>query len=247
MASGRPEPGPGPPRPIVGITSYATSARWGPWDMPAALVPLSYCDAVVRAGGRPVVVPPVADGAQETIAALDALILAGGNDIDPSAYGEAPDPATTGTQRLRDDAEIALLAEARRVDLPVLGICRGMQLINVGYGGTLEQHLPDRLGSERHRETWGTFSDHAVNVVEGSLLQTLLGRSVTIKSSHHQAPARIGEGLVLVAAATPDETREAVEDPRQRFLVGVLWHPEEGDDDTLIAALVAAAREFRAR
>ena len=229
-------------RPVVGITSYATRATWGPWDLPAALIPLSYCVAIEEAGGRPVILPPTLSGVQETLDSLDAVIFTGGNDIDAAVYGAATDTETTGTHRLRDDAELALLAGALERDMPVLGICRGMQLINVAYGGTLEQHLPSRLGSERHRERWGTFSEHAVNITDDSLLGTILGASTTVKSSHHQAPERIGEGLKVVATAAPDGTREGLEDQTKAFVLGVLWHPEEADDPRLITALVEAAR-----
>ena len=229
-------------RPVVGITSYATQATWGPWNLPAALIPLSYCNAIEQAGGRPVVLPPTLNGVRETLDSLDAIIFTGGNDLDPAVYGATPSSETTGTQRLRDDAELALLAGALERDMPVLGICRGMQLINVAYGGTLEQHLPARLGSERHRERWGTFSEHAVNITDDSLLGTILGASTTVKSSHHQAPERIGAGLNVVATAAPDGTREGVEDQTKAFVLGVLWHPEESDDPRLISALIEAAR-----
>jgi putative glutamine amidotransferase len=229
-------------RPVVGVTSYATDATWGPWSLPAALIPLSYLNAIEDAGGRALVIPPSLVGVQETLDSLDAIIFTGGNDIDPSVYGAETDPETTGTMRLRDDAELALMEGALGRDMPVLGICRGMQLINVAYGGTLEQHLPARLGHEGHRELWGTFSEHAVTIVPDSLLGTILGTSTHIKSSHHQAPEKVGVGLRIVANASKDGTREGVEDPAKAFVLGVLWHPEEADDPRLITALVEAAR-----
>ena len=232
-------------RPVIGITSYATQAQWGPWDLPAALLPLSYCEAIDRVGGRPLVVPPSADGVAETLDALDGLILSGGNDIDPNVYGAPTDVQTTSTQRRRDDAELLLARAALARDMPVLGICRGMQIINIAYGGSLEQHLPDRLGSERHRERWGAFSEHAVDVTPGSRLCGILGPRPVVKSSHHQAPDRIGDGLVLVGTAEPDGTWEAVEDPGKAFAIGLLWHPEEADDMSIFEALVAAAATYR--
>jgi putative glutamine amidotransferase len=232
-------------RPVIGITSYATQAKWGPWDLPAALLPWSYCDALESVGARPVVLPPSLFGITETLDAIDGLILSGGNDIDPGAYGAEPHPETTATQPLRDEAEIALAREAIARDMPVLGVCRGMQIINLAYGGSLEQHLPDRLGSERHRETWGTFSEHAVDVRDGSRLRDILGPNPVVKSSHHQAPDRIGNGLELVGTAEPDGTWEAIEDPTKAFAIGLLWHPEEADDMSIFEALVAAARVYR--
>ena len=198
-----------------------------------------------RVGARPVVLPPSLVGVTETLDAIDGLILSGGNDIDPGTYGAEPHPETTATQPLRDEAEIALAREAIARDMPVLGVCRGMQVINLAYGGSLEQHLPDRLGSERHRETWGTFSEHAVDVRDGSRLRDILGPNPVVKSSHHQAPDRIGDGLELVGTAEPDGTWEAIEDPKKAFTIGLLWHPEEADDMSIFEALVAAARVYR--
>ena len=233
-------------RPIIGITSYATRASWGPWDLPAALLPWSYCEVLERVGARPLVIPPSNVGARETLDAIDGLILSGGNDVDPEVYGAQAHPETTSTQRLRDEAELALAREAISRDMPVLGICRGMQILNIAYGGSLEQHLPDRLGSERHRETWGTFSEHAVDVAPGSRLSTILGASPVVKSSHHQAPDRIGDGLQLVGTAEPDGTWEAIEDPSKAFAIGLLWHPEEAEDMAIFEALIAAASTYRA-
>lgn len=232
-------------RPVVGVTSYATEATWGPWSLPAALIPLSYLNAIEHAGGRGLVIPPSLVGVEETLDSLDALLFTGGNDIDPSVYGAETDPATSGTQLLRDEAELALLKGALERDMPVLGVCRGMQLINVAYGGTLEQHLPARLGHEGHRELWGTFSEHAVTITEDSLLGAIIGPSTQVKSSHHQAPETVGDGLTLVAHAADDGTREGLWDPAKTFVLGVLWHPEEADDPRLIMALVQAARGRR--
>jgi gamma-glutamyl-gamma-aminobutyrate hydrolase PuuD len=216
---------------LIGITSYAEEASWGHWTLPAALVPLSYVRSVELAGGRPIVVPPADDGVDETLDALDGLILSGGADLDPAAE--------------RDRGELALLTGALERDLPVLAICRGMQLLNVAQGGNLHQHLPDVVGHEGHRETLGAFSEHAVRIAPGSRAAGILGEEARIKSTHHQAPDRIGDGLEPVGWAE-DGTVEALERTRGAFAVGVLWHPEEGEDKRLFDALVEEARRFRA-
>lgn len=230
---------------MIGITSYAQAARWGAWDLPAALIPLMYVEAVERAGGRALVVPPSEDTAEETLDLLDGVVFSGGADVDPAAYGAEPHPLTDPPQERRDRAELALLAAALARDVPFLAICRGSQLLNVLRGGDLVQHLPDEVGHTDHRETPGVFSDHAVEVAPGTRLASLLGRRATVKSSHHQGLGRLGEGLVESAHA-PDGTREALEDPSRRFAVGVLWHPEAGEDGRLFEALVEEARRYRA-
>ena len=230
-------------RPLIGITSYAEEASWGYWTLPAALVPLSYIRSVELAGGRPVVLPPAEEGVDETLAAIDGLILSGGSDLDPAAYGELP-RGTTGVQAERDQAELALLSGALERDLPVLAICRGMQLLNVAHGGSLHQHLPDLVGHDGHREQRGTFSEHAVRIAPGSRAAEILGAEARIKSTHHQAPDRIGDDLQPVGWAE-DGTVEALEDTSRAFAMGVLWHPEEGEDKRLFEALVEAPRRFR--
>lgn len=231
-------------RPIIGITSYAQEASWGSWTLPAALVPLSYVESVAVAGGRPIVVPPIDDAVEETLDVLDGLVLSGGADIDPSAYGATPHPETAVTQRARDDAELALLEAALGRDLPVLAICRGMQMLNVLHGGDLHQHLPELVGHNGHRAVPGAFSEHAVTVEPTSLTGAILGERTTVRSSHHQGLGRLGEGLEVVGRAE-DGCAEAIESPRHRFAVGVLWHPEEGDDKRLFEALVREARRYR--
>jgi gamma-glutamyl-gamma-aminobutyrate hydrolase PuuD len=232
-------------RPVIGITSYAQPARWGAWDLPAALIPLMYVEAVERAGGRPVVIPPSENGAGETLDLLDGVVFSGGADVDPASYGAEPHPLTDPPQARRDRGELALLEAALARDVPMLAICRGSQLLNVLRGGDLVQHLPDALGHTDHRETPGIFSDHEVTVDDETRLGAVLGGSATVKSSHHQGLGRLGEGLVEAARAT-DGTVEALEDPSKRFAVGVLWHPEAGEDQRLFDALVEEARRYRA-
>jgi putative glutamine amidotransferase len=230
-------------KPLIGITSYAEEASWGHWTAPAAFVPLAYVRSVEAAGGRPLVVPPVADAVEETLDALDGLLLSGGADLDPVGYGEAAHPATRA-QAERDRAELALLEGALARELPVLAICRGMQLLNVARRGSLHQHLPELVGHEGHREIRGAYSEHDVEVRPGSRTADVLGGRLRVKSTHHQAPARIGEGLEAVAWAE-DGTVEAIEDPARPFALGVLWHPEEGADRRLFEALVEQARGYR--
>jgi putative glutamine amidotransferase len=231
-------------KPIIGITSYAQEASWGAWTLPAALVPLSYVRSVELAGGRPLVVPPVDDAVEETLDVLHGLVLSGGADIDPAAYGEELHTETTITYPDRDRAELTLLEAALARELPVLAICRGMQILNVLRGGNLHQHLPDLVGHEGHRETAGVFSDHAVRLQEGSTAAAILGERTAVKSSHHQGLERLGEGLEVVGWAE-DGSIEAIEDRARRFAVGVLWHPEEGEDKRLFEALVEQARRYR--
>ena len=231
-------------RPLIGITSYAQSARWGAWELPCALIPLMYVEAVERAGGRSLVVPPSTDGVDETLAALDGVLFAGGADIDPAIYGAAPHATTDRPQPLRDRGEMALLAAALEQDIPVLAICRGVQLLNVARGGDLVQHLPETVGHAGHLETPGAFSEHEITVRPGTRLMAFIGAKASVKSHHHQGLGRIGKGLVEAARAT-DGTVEALEDPSRRFALGVLWHPEADDDWRLFEAFVAAASRLR--
>jgi gamma-glutamyl-gamma-aminobutyrate hydrolase PuuD len=234
-------------RPIIGITSYAQPAKWGAWELPAALVPLYYVDSVEQAGGRALLVPPSEHAVDETLAVLDGLVFSGGIDIDPSHYGADRHPATDPAQARRDAGELALLGAALERDIPTLAICRGFQLLNVLRGGDLVQHLPETVGHDRHRETLGVFSEHPVEVKEGTRLASILGpRHDSVRSSHHQGVGKIGDGLVETAWAE-DGSLEGLEDPTKRFAVGVLWHPEmEHDDKRLFEALVDEARAYRA-
>src|SRR5437016_1745358 len=211
-------------RPIIGITAYAEEATWGAWTLPAALIPLSYVRSVERAGGRALLVPPSEDGIEETLDRLDGIVFSGGSDVDPEVYGAEAHPSTLGTRPERDRAELALLTAALERDLPVLALCRGSQVMNVALGGDLEQHVPDRVGHEGHKEVSGTFSEHAVEPVPGTCLAPLIGGRTTVKSHHHQGYGRLGSGL-REAARDEDGTVEAIEDPSRRFAIGVLWHP----------------------
>jgi putative glutamine amidotransferase len=232
-------------RPLVGITTYVENAAWGAWQLDAALIPYNYVQAIERAGGTALLVPPVVEGVDETLDALDGLLLSGGADLDPQSYGAEAHPATNGLRPDRDRSELALLQGALARDMPVLAVCRGSQVLNVARGGDLVQHLPDVVGSESHRETLGVFSEHPVRIEDGSRLGSLIGDRAPVKSHHHQGFGALGEGLREVAWAD-DGTVEAVEDPERRFAVGVLWHPEAGEDARLFEALVAEARDYRA-
>ena len=226
-------------KPLIGITTYVEPASWGHWDdVEAALVPYEYVRAVERAGGRAVLVPPDEDGIGEVLDTLDGLVFSGGNDLAPQTYDAPEDPATNGTNPARDRGEVALLTAALERDLPVLAICRGVEVLNVVRGGDLVQHLPDVVGHEEHRAVVGEFSEHTVRVDPSSRIEEVRG---AVKSHHHQGLGRIGEGLREVAWAE-DGVVEAVEDTEKPFVVGVLWHPEAGEDQRLFEQLVEAAR-----
>ena len=231
-------------RPLIGITTYAQEASWGYWTLPAALIPLDYVHAVEKAGGRPLLVPPSEEGVDETLDALDAIVFSGGADVDPASYGHDFHPETDEPQRHRDAGEMALLRAALDRDMPTLAICRGFQLLNVVRGGDLVQHLPDELGHDDHREVQGEFSQHPVDVREGTKLASIVGEGRHVTSHHHQSVGRVGQGLVESAWAT-DGTIEAFEDPALRFALGVQWHPEVVDEDRLFASLVDEARAYR--
>lgn len=233
-------------RPVVGITAYAEpSVRWGAWDLPAALIPLNYVTAIEHAGGRPLLVPPSVEAIDETLDALDGILFSGGSDIDPAEYGHELHPETNNVRPDRDRGELALLSAALERDMPVLAVCRGSQVLNVARGGDLVQHLPEVVGDEKHKHTPGVFADHEVKVQPDTRLGSLLGERAPVKSHHHQGFGRIGEGLVEAAWAD-DGTLEGLEDPSKRFAVGVLWHPEAGEDAALFQALVDEARAYRA-
>ena len=226
------------PSPIIGITTYLVPASWGAWNVEAALVPADYVRAVSAAGGAPIMIPP-GSSLPETLALVDGLVFSGGSDLDPSLYASEAHPETSGVIRERDDFELELMRAALERDVPMLAICRGSQVLNIALGGDLEQHVPDRVGTELHREVPGVFSEHDVSVA------SILGDRHDVKSHHHQGFGSLGTGL-LEAARAPDGTLEALEDPSRRFTLGVLWHPEAGEDRALFEALVAEAVAFRA-
>jgi putative glutamine amidotransferase len=239
VASGR-----GAPRPVVGITTYLTQASFGAWALDAALVPADYVRAIARAGGVPLLVPP-GSGSTETLDALDGVVFSGGSDIDPELYGaDEAHPETVGVVRERDDFELALMREALARDMPILAICRGSQVLNVALGGDLEQHVPDRVGTDVHKQTPGIFAEHDVEVLDGTRLSSILGDRHDVKSHHHQGFGSLGSGL-REAARAADGTVEALEDPDRRFTLGVLWHPEAGEDMALFENLVEQAAAYR--
>ena len=215
----------------------------GVWSEESAIVPLAYVRAVEHAGGRPLVVPPVEDGVAETLDALHGIIFSGGGDVDPGLYGAEAHAATDTPKPSRDGPELRLLKAALDRDMPVLAICRGSQLLNVARGGDLVQHLPEVVGHERHRHKPGAFSDHDVSVAPNSRLGALVGDHAPVKSHHHQGYGRIGDGLRAVAWAD-DGVVEGLEDAEKRFALGVLWHPEEGEDFALFKGLVDEARRY---
>lgn len=238
-------------RPVIGICVALERARWSVWDQQAYLLPRSYVDAVQRAGGLTLLLPPDAAAQEDPDAVLDlldGLILAGGADIDPAAYGAQAHAETLGTVPERDEFEIALARRALERDLPLLGICRGMQLMNVATGGTLLQHLPESHGHHEHRRNPGSFdgADHNVRLSDGSLAARAAGEVThATKSHHHQAVDRIGEGLEVTGWSAIDELPEAFEAPDRRFALGVQWHPEADETSRLIAALVTEATAAR--
>jgi gamma-glutamyl-gamma-aminobutyrate hydrolase PuuD len=232
-------------RPLIGITTYLTLARFGAWEEESALVPADYVRAVERAGGRALLVPPSDDGVEETLDALDGIVFSGGSDLDPSTYGQDRHEATGGIVEERDRAELELLQAALARDMPVLAVCRGSQVLNVALGGDLVQHLPEVVGDEKHKELPGEFAEHDVAIEPETKLGALIGEHAPVKSHHHQGFGRLGDGL-REAARADDGTIEALEDPSRRFTLGVLWHPEAGEDLRLFEALVHEAQDYRA-
>ena len=228
---------------MIGLCAALEVARFGVWEEEASVLAHSYMEAVQRAGGVAIMLPPD-PGADpdQLLDVIDGLILAGGRDIDPAAYGAGRDAATDEPHELRDAFEIALARRAMERDIPLLGVCRGMQLMNVARGGTLVQDLPAHLG---HRRSIGTFdgNDHPVRLAPGSLAARVAGEEEHgTLSHHHQGIERVGDGLTVSGWSAEDELPEALEDPQLRFALGVQWHPEADPDSPVIAAFVEAAR-----
>lgn len=240
----------GSERPLIGLTTYLEQAQTGVWDVQAAFLPKVYFEAVTKAGGIAVLLPPQPVDSEIANAVLDSLhglIITGGKDVDPARYGQQAHPETDAPRKDRDAWEDALLTAAIEREVPFLGICRGAQMLNVARGGTLVQHLPDVLGSTRYGLGEGNFATNEVAVDADSRLSEVLGNSAAldVKSYHHQAIDELGEGLV-VSARSDDGTIQAVELTSVPFGVAVQWHPEQDADDIrLFAGLVEAARAHR--
>jgi putative glutamine amidotransferase len=233
-------------KPLIGLTSYREHADWGVWSQGADLLPTIYADAIVRAGGVPVLLPPATDdhdAAAAVVARLDGLVISGGADVDPAQYGADRQERTVVVRPDRDAWELALLDSAAAANLPVLGVCRGMQVMAVAAGGTLDQHTPDLVGHEEHNPRPGVFGDTEVITTEDSALHTILGSAVTVRCHHHQS-VHSHPGFVASAWAA-DGSLEAMEAPGARFCMGVQWHPEAGRDQRLFDALVKAASAAR--
>jgi putative glutamine amidotransferase len=238
-------------RPAIAITTPFTDASYGVWHQHSAVLPAGYVDAVRQAGGLAVMVAPepeLVTDPDDLLARVDGLILSGGVDVDPSTYGAEPHPETKGCTPDRDAFEIALVRRAVELDMPFLGVCRGMQVLNIAYGGTLLQHLPETFGHHEHRRVAGSFdeADHDVRLVPDSLAATAAGELLhTTKSHHHQGVDVLGEGLIVTGTSAIDELPEAIELPDHRFVLGVQWHPEADERSRVIGALVQAAAQYR--
>jgi putative glutamine amidotransferase len=235
-------------RPVIGITCYVEEAVRGVWpSMPHALLPYEYVTKVERAGGVALLIPPRVDAneqmARQVISRLDGLMLAGGVDVEPQRYAAQPHPSVQDARPDRDAFELALADVSRAWDTPVLGVCRGMQVMAVAAGGTLEQHLPDLVGHDEHSPAPGVYGSHSVRTVEGTTMSALLGQEVVIPSYHHQSVS--SHPGYVPAAWAPDGTLEAMEQPASRFRLAVQWHPEAGLDDRLFEAFVQACAQPR--
>ena len=215
--------------PVIGLSCYLEPAKWGAWDLPAALIPWNYVDKLQEAGASVVLLPPDVTNA-DAVDRLDGLVLAGGADIDPDRYGAAPHETTDRPRLERDRSELILYRAARAKDIPVLGICRGMQMMAVAHGGSLHQHVPDVVGTTLHREEVGKFTVHGATFTEGSLIAQIIGATdFNVNSSHHQAVDSAGD--LTVTGRAPDGIVEALEDPSARFVLGIQWHPEFSNDE----------------
>jgi gamma-glutamyl-gamma-aminobutyrate hydrolase PuuD len=226
--------------PIIGITAYGERARYGIWHHDTVLLPRTYPDVVLAAGGVPVLLPPM-DAAAEAVDRLDAVVVAGGPDVAPALYGAEPHPLTGRPRAERDAAETAVVRRALERGIPVLGVCRGAQLMNVALGGTLIQHVPDAVGHTGHNPSPGVFGTTTVTLTPGSRVEAAVGSVVSVQCHHHQALDRVADGLVVTGRAA-DGTVEAVELDSAGFVVGVQWHPEQDATDLrLVSALVKAS------
>ena len=238
------------PPPLIGLTTYLEQASTGVWNVPAAFLPKVYVDAITRAGGIAVLLPPqpVTPGiVTRVLDSLDGLVITGGKDIEPARYGHQPHPRTDEPRPDRDAWEHALMRGVLERDLPFFGICRGAQLLNVALGGTLHQHLPDLVGDTRYQAGHGVFGTADVTVEAGSRLSGLLGGDTRITAPvyHHQAIDRLADGLVVSGISEPGIV-QAVELPDAAFAVAVQWHPEEARDDLrLFSGLIDAAARYR--
>jgi putative glutamine amidotransferase len=225
-------------QPVIGLTSYLESAKWGAWDIPAALIPWNYVNKLQAAGASVVILPPDANN-HEAISRLDGLVMAGGADIEPARYGAAHQEGTDKPRIERDASELGLYRAAREANLPVFGICRGLQIMAVAHGGSLHQHLPDVVGNTLHRDAPGTFNNHGATFTPGSLIAGLVGATeVTVNSSHHQAVNSPGD--LTVTGYAEDGTIEVCEDPSAEFVLGVQWHPEFSNDEQVSENLFRA-------
>ncbi|TYK51426.1 gamma-glutamyl-gamma-aminobutyrate hydrolase family protein [Actinomadura decatromicini] len=231
-------------RPLIGVTADLAEAAWDVWRRRAVVLPVAYHEQVLAAGGTAVVLPPQPDAAPDVVARLDGLVLAGGTDIDPRRYGARPHPSVRPADALRDEWELRLAGAALAADLPVLGICRGMQLLNVVRAGTLVQHLPDVVGTDAHLPDRSGFGKHPIIILPGSRLYAALGDRADIATHHHQAVGNLGRGVVETAWAE-DGVVEGIEIRDRAFACGVQGHAEESGMTGLFAQLVAAAAARR--
>jgi gamma-glutamyl-gamma-aminobutyrate hydrolase PuuD len=233
-------------RPTIGITSYWSEVSVGTWSGVATVTFHGYIEGTRLAGGRPLVVPAdplLTDDPDDVLDLVDGMVFVGGNDVAPEEYGAARHPSTGPRNRRRDAVELSLMRRALERDIPVLAICRGIQVMNVARGGTLEQHLADRIDETPHRLSDSEYGIHDIVTVEGSRLRSIVGERATVHAHHHQGIGRVGEGLEVTATAVPDGVIEGLEDPTRRFCVGVLWQPDAdagGSGAGLFRALVSS-------
>jgi putative glutamine amidotransferase len=233
--------------PAIGICAAIEVARWGAWEETVNLTPRSYATAVQAAGGIALLLPPDEERTADPdplLDRLDGLMLAGGSDVDPASYGAAPHPETGTVWPDRDRFELALMARAIEREIPVLAICRGMQMLNVGRGGTLDQHIPERTRHEGHRAVPGVYGEHEVRLTPGTQAARAAGaEQLSVFSHHHQGVEKLGEGLEVTGWSLDDDLIEAIELPAEPYALGVIWHPEEDRASSVIPSLVEAARQ----